>query len=299
MIFEYAVEPILMTQKGTSSNIVNSFGPDKGRLISDFPEGWYDEVRSLIRKTKKPMANKASINRLNRLCEQGTVIKRVPQKPWAKRSWLTNAETENSLRPFQAILADVEDANLNKNIIPGQSADECYDCMKVKRAITVSRNKEDMGKTIKPLLELSREIVFVDRYFNPKTQSFLDVLEHFLEIVSNRQSDIPLVRVIYHFSFQERMFLDEEEFKEIATEKLEPIIPKHINLIFQESPDGSFHERLVLTNIGSVDMGIGLQEYVSGTNSTEKSEIKNIGLAKDMFYEFTSKEIFHQVQGKK
>ena len=96
MIYEYAVEPILMTQKGTSSNIVNSFGPDKGRLISDFPEGWYEEVRKLIRKTKKPMANKASINRLNRLAEQRAFIKRVPQKPWAERSWLTNAEIENS-----------------------------------------------------------------------------------------------------------------------------------------------------------------------------------------------------------
>jgi hypothetical protein len=297
MIYEYAVEPILMTEKGTSSNIVNSFGPDKGRLISDFPEGWYEEVRSLIRKAKKPMANKASINRLNRLGEQGAIIKRALQKPWAKRSWLINAETQNSLRPFRAIVANIEEADLDRNIIPGKTADDSYDCWRVERVITVPRNAKNMGEAIRPLLELSSEIVFVDRYFNPNGIWFRNVLEYFLEIVKNRQSGILVKRIIYHFSLQDNT--DKNKFKEDATKKLEQLIPENINLIFQETADGIFHDRLVLTNIGSVALGIGLQEYEPNSNSDKKINIINIGLAKDKFAEFTSKEIFHQVQGKK
>lgn len=305
MIYEYAVQPILLVKKETCSNIANSFGPEKGRLISSFPEEWGQDVKKLIHKTYREPARKQSKERLFKLIKKGAILKQVTNNSWTdKRGWLTNAITENSFRnensfrPFRAIIADVDEADLDRNIIPGQNADDLYDCWKTECEITVPRNAKDMGEAIKPLLELSREIVFVDRFFTPNCIWFRNVLEYFLNVIKNRHSSIPVTRIIYHFSLQ-RKKTDEKQFKEAATSKLAPIIPKGIQLIFMETADGIFHDRYVLTDIGSVDMGIGLREYEPNTDSAKRVCIKNIGLARDKLDYFTPNEIFHQIQGEK
>jgi hypothetical protein len=305
MIYEYAVDPILLVKKETCSNIANSFGPEKGRLISSFPEEWGQLVKKLIHKTYREPARKHSKERLIKLIKKGAILKQVTNNSWTdRRGWLTNAITENSFRnensfrPFRAIIADVPKADSDRNIIPGQNADDFYPRWKTECQITVPRKANKMAEAIQPLLELSSEIVFVDRFFSPNSIWFRKVLECFLEIVKTRHSSIPVTRIIYHFSLQ-RKKTDEKQFKEDATKKLAPIIPKGINLIFMETKDGDFHDRYVLTDIGSVDMGIGLQEYEPNSDSEKSVCIKNIGLARDKFNDFTPEEIFHQVQGEK
>ena len=55
-----------------------------------------------------------------------------------------------------------------------------------------------------------------------------------------------------------------------------------------ETADGIFHDRYVLTDIGSVDMGIGLQEYEPNSDSEKGVGVRNIGRAGDKFNDFLS-----------
>lgn len=57
------------------------------------------------------------------------------------------------------------------------------------------------------------------------------------------------------------------------------------------------HTRYILTNIGGVTFQEGLDEYEIGGEERNKEKILRIGLAKNDFDEYSSKDTFHKIVG--
>jgi hypothetical protein len=313
MIYEYAVDPILMTKKDTASILDNSIGPSQGRLISNFPNNWCDLAAGLIAKYAKNQTEKRErLIELRRFKEEGTIFDRQIETEYIKSEfdggWLKNARNENKKKPFRAIYSDLDKSISEENILE-KYVNRSSERWNIPDSQEVERKAKEIGAFIKPLLELSSEIWFIDHYFNPSEIRFRNILEEFLSIINNRKNKIPLKRVVYRTSNR----LGDKTFKDEADKKLPKIIPNGITLQFQRAPEKSFHRRSVITNICTVCIDYGLDEYEEGLVDDDswgkvrdrkeieakKTQIYNVGREKAKLVNFASEEIFHQVQGEK
>ena len=85
MIHEYALEPVLLTEREICRFVVNSVGVPKGRLVSEFPSHWIDLVHTAIAQAM-PIGRARIIEAIARLRDR--MLPRSHQ--WDdSRAWMT------------------------------------------------------------------------------------------------------------------------------------------------------------------------------------------------------------------
>src|SRR6266481_4047429 len=101
MIYEYALEPALLSNWQNFRYFAEKFGVSKGRLISRYPRTWQ-------RLVLESLASCGVIER-KRIEEGLIILKRhmlSRHHEWTEQlDWLSNAETEHAKRPFHAVIA--------------------------------------------------------------------------------------------------------------------------------------------------------------------------------------------------
>src|SRR5215475_2003038 len=103
MIYEYALEPSLLSNWKDFRYFTEKFGVARGRLISRYPRRWKKMVYESLAACGE-IERKQIEERLLRLDDR--IMKR--QASWNPQlDWLTNAEIEHLQRPFHAILAKI------------------------------------------------------------------------------------------------------------------------------------------------------------------------------------------------
>ena len=130
-----------------------------------------------------------------------------------------------------------------------------------------------MGQAVSALLSNCSEAIFVDPHFNPDKLKYRRPFEHFFQaLLHNRKGTLPR-RVEVHASDK----LGSSFFNDGCHEKMPRIIPLGLKVIFkqwQERPGGEkLHNRYILTDIGGVDFGTGLDEGDAG----QTDDIKLLG----------------------
>ncbi len=269
MIFkEFALQPELLSRFESCRFWLSLFGLEKGRQISRYPKRWKKLVYEAT-PSARPREKKAIEERLRKLPNS---IFRVRDHVWDPNpsvGWLNNAIDEHRMRPFRAIIADVN--GMNKDfIIEGNEDDEQHELLQANPSTQIIRDLEGLTSWVAPLLEQSSKIVIVDPFFSPTDPAHLRPLKKIFEIINQRQSGCSEILLEYHS--RDTIGGTDEWFIEKCNENLSHIRPENISIEFYRWESHKIHNRFLLSKeYGGVMYGHGLGE--SSHNSSDIDEI--------------------------
>ena len=270
MIHEYALEPELVASWHDPLEFrffVEQFGFRTGRVVSRYPKKWkklvWDAFNTTSGNTASPVARTRMTTLLKRLTEPG--VKRL-ERVWDEdRDWLVNAEIGHERRPFHAILAR-DNPRAYANVI--READILADTVAdwdVPHTRVVKRTAEEMAACVAPMLCCATKILFVDPHFRATEERFRKPLSAFLRVVEARASEITLELHTADRADKPSW----TEFQKECDDKLPPVLPAGMPLSvyrWKEREGGEkLHNRYILTDIGGVQFGVGLDEGEPGT----------------------------------
>lgn len=272
MIHEYALEPELVATWHTDlhySYFIRCFGFDPendnatGRVVAQYPENWQEKVWDVFRANSGQSADYIKRIRITELLKQfgEPEVYRLNKDTWSdQRTWLENAEQENTRHPFHAILARDNPRN-NPQVMCG---DDVRDTPRpplwgVASDDKILRQAMAMANHLEPMLRCATRILFIDPHFNPLTNRYKNPLREFLRIICDGRREVKLE---YHTLADYRTPWD--EFQQECQDALPYIIPHGFKLTvrrWEERPRGEqLHNRYILTDIGGVLFGYGLDE---------------------------------------
>jgi hypothetical protein len=285
MLCEYAVEPALLNNWKDFRYFIEKFGVTQGRLISRYPKRWKKMVYESLTGCGE-IERKRIEDRLQTLDDR--MLKR--QHEWAPQlDWLTNAETEHSRRPFRAILAKTN-PNQRGFVLEGDSLDETHSLWNVSRSRIVSRAAQEMAACVAPLLRVCKEVLFIDPHFGPENLRHRRPLEEFLAVILKGRDGVPPTRIEIHTSDKaETLF-----FKNECEQRLPDTIPEgmRIRLVrwHQRDVGEKLHNRFILTDMGGVRFGVGLDDGAEG--ETDEVELLGDATYKFLWAQYTSDPAF-------
>ena len=266
MIYEYAIEPDLVatwTDREDFRYFMSSFGLGQGRLVSRYPKRWNRLVWEAFNSTDD-FAQKRLEELLVRLSERMVRRHNIPRDV-DSTSWFENAEREHERRPFHAILARNNPKN-HAHVLAGSEIGDESARWKVEHGHPVKRNAVEMAKVVAPMLKCSSIVIFVDPHFGPEPLRYRRPFEAFLEqMVRHRPGEMPK-RIEVHTAAEYTG--TEEFFRGECKRRLRRCVPEGIQVLvrrLKQKQDGEkLHNRYILTDLGGVAFGTGLDEGNEG-----------------------------------
>ena len=185
-------------------------------------------------------------------------------------AWLENAEEENMRRSFHAILARDNPRNnplvMREDDVLGMAPPPAW---RVPREIPVLRTATSMATHLEPMLRCATRILFIDPHFRASEPRWQNPLREFLNIICDGSREVTLE---YHTMYNDQKptwnhFLGE------CKKYLPRLIPRGFTLTVrrweERGEEEKLHNRYILTDIGGVQFGTGLDEGEPGTTDTD------------------------------
>lgn len=262
MIYEFALEPELVATWGKLSEyryFFDKFGLGQPRIVSQYPKlkNWRRQI--LLQAAG---ANDMELQRITALINifSERMISREVSSFDGNRSWLENAEEEDERYPFHAILSLSNPRNHRAVLIgPDLSLHE-NPKWRLKNEEIVPRRAEAMARCVAAMLRNCSEVLFVDPHFGPEESRYRRPFESFLKcLLTNRAGSSPR-RIELHTSSKS----DGGFFKSECERKLPKCVPEGVSVLLkrwkQNESGQRLHNRYILTDIGGVRFGTGLDE---------------------------------------
>ncbi len=177
--------------------------------------------------------------------------------------WIDHALKAHSDRPLQAILTDNYDGD-NECIIVNDRDFTDDIRWKIPLDITVERAANIMVQTIQPMLDCAREIILIDRNFNPKFYRWRPFIIKLSSFLSRRSFSPSIGKIDFHVGDD----IEPNQLKLLCINHIAGELPAGIRIHFFVWPRDELHDRYVLTEVGGVDFGIGLDMW-TGSGPTE------------------------------
>ena len=143
--------------------------------------------------------------------------------------------------------------------------------MKASVGRPICRKVEDLTSHLVPLIDQSKEILFVDPYFRGDNSNYLKPIKKFLEIIHRNPKNIKRTKISFHHnngSIDSRFSPVDIIYK--WKEKLIPIVPPDIKLELFIWENRKMHNRYVMTEIMGVQYGHGLGEGGDSLNNEDE-----------------------------
>jgi hypothetical protein len=264
MIYEFAVDPDLLSSWDKFQRIISLFGVTKGRLISRFPKRWerlvYDSVASgNTERTRIEIALKRIQRELL-----------LPRKhSWNDRDfWIDNAKAEHARTPFRAVLTTTADPTFTF-LIDATDLDHTAlpELLKAGPSRIVLRTADEIGLSVRPLFLLSKHIVIVEPNFTINSPKFLgpwaSIMRSLLDTQGNLRADLVI-----------ELHLGADKLSEFVNPqsslnaKLGPHIPAGNRITVVSWPKEDVHNRYILTDLAGIQLGegLGLPDSLSSRN---------------------------------
>lgn len=333
MIKEYALDPELLTNWKDFRFFTTFFSLENGRALSGYPSPTY--WISLVRKNLsncKPMEKAKILEGLHKL----VFIHSRDNGKWNDKSnWLDNIIEEDKRKPFQAIISNkntkhptviLGDQIICSQLLPDNSKDltitKIKTLFKTPRSVIVNRKPKEMALCIKDLLQSSKQFIFIDPYFLATASNTIDLgsrtlkdqnernikrhirpLKEFLEIISdsNKDNSLPITRLQYHSKNTDK-FVDDNTFKLNCDKELPSLIPKGKPFDLMRWNDESLHNRYILTDIGGVMFGTGLDDNDEGDTTKADKDVVTLldeDTRQQLWQQYASQKPLHTVKGRK
>lgn len=259
MLYEYGLEPEVLSNWQSFRYFYEKFGVEHGRIISRFPKKWtrmvYEACSKCAEVERKKIEEGLANIKTKLLSSNREYNDTIP--------WLDNAEAQHQLRPFHAIIAGSNPRKRPEVLISEELAEKDTPLWTTSRECIVPRNAAEMASCVRPLLQACSEILFVDPHFSPTASRYLHTFEQFvLAVIGNTK----IRRIEYHLQDSEDK--PSKEFFEQKCEKLTRLLPKGMDVSFirwkQVEGKEDLHPRYILTDIGGVRIEHGLDEGEEG-----------------------------------
>lgn len=270
MIYEYAVDPSLFTAEDKACFILESFGRDHGRLVSEFKKDhWVNLVRDAIRTSGNQPIAKHTLKEALKILTKNNRALYCRQQQVEGPDWLILTQNAHSAWPYRGIVVDEYNGDdehyLVRDIhLSGKSN------WSVPTSKTVDRETTAMIDAVSALLENAREVILVDRNFRLEQNGhgigkYKNVLLGILNFLANKQYGPTVGKLIYHIGneYSTAAILQDHFNKYLRSD-----LPHGIKLEFAIWPKNDLHDRFILTDIGGIDCGIGLDEYAGSSEKT-------------------------------
>ena len=265
MLYEYALDPEVISDWKSLRFFADSFGFSQGRLISEFPKKskWKKLVYEAVSRKKV-----GEIERLKIIEKLNSIDSKIitQKRPYnGEISWINNAVEQNKTQPFQAIITEKSQPNI-EHILVADEMDETNHLWNVPTQKRISRNAADLAQAVSSMLKIAKEIIFIDPYFDPDERRFRRPLEHFLQEALHQNSQVG--KIEYHvkvrFNNDTERITFENNFNNACQARIAPIIPDDFPITFirwKERDGGKkFHARYILTDRGGVLIENGLDD---------------------------------------
>jgi hypothetical protein len=144
--------------------------------------------------------------------------------------------------------------------LEAESVSEANPLWRLPSLPPVERMAIHMAERVAPLLCFSKRILFIDPYFRPDKIKWRRPLQAFLEVATNRRRRAELLKVEIHVKDD----LETGLFTDYSKRSLPEIIPSGIRVRivqWHERDRGEkLHNRFILTDLGGVSFGVGLDD---------------------------------------
>ena len=277
MLYEYAIEPELVatwSDRKVGRYFADKFGLGSPRIVSRYPKRWKKLVWSAWEQLEEQLpTGKTEIDhaRMTELIEQlsEAMVKRTNTIAPTGRSWLNDTTEEHRRVPFHAILARRNPVG-HPATLAADDLDERTPLWTTPRGLTIPRKAAAVADAVGNMLRIATDVAFVDPYFAPHHQRFRNVLEACLRVCfTMRAGGPPRIRI---FSSDKngaaQSFFDGE-----CRKRLPGVIPADQKITIRrlkERPGGDrLHNRYILTELGGVSFGVGLDEAEAADGATD------------------------------
>jgi hypothetical protein len=256
MLFEYAVEPLAIGSSWQNFRyLIEKFGFDRGRLISQFPKAWFREVYTAS-AAMKPV-ERARLEIALNMAKQSKVIRSGRPYDPALGTWLQNAVAQNAVSPFHAIITE-QNPTAIAGVVTVDDVDENHPLMVSPHTWEVERVGTAIAEALRPLLTYSKTVLFVDRFFDISKRSYQETLKACLDVVQASGA----VAVRYEIHFCDHDSRPPAELVEREAHKwMRGVLPAGISVTlfsWRERAGGAdFHARYLLTEVGGVNLEAG------------------------------------------
>ena len=268
MLFEYAVEPALVAtwaDRRTGRYFRDKFGIGSPRLISRFPKRWKRRVWDAWTASETERGGEVAGRRMEELIQQlSEVMVERRGTVWdAERSWMENALGQKA--PFHAILARHNPSG-DPNVLVADELDESTPGWVAPHGRAVARRAETISDAVGGMLRIATEIIFVDPYFAPGRGDFVRVIAACVRAGCKGRAVGPArVRI---FSSDREANGTHEHFRTGCRERLPREFPPGqavvIRRLGERAGGEKLHNRYILTELGGVSLGAGLDEREAG-----------------------------------
>jgi hypothetical protein len=287
---EYAIDPTTLCKSFDRFKLIwNGLGYSEGRLLSKFPTKWEwkllksDSYKSLSDGQRNRILDILATEQKNK----HKIISSGREYESNTPSWLEEAERVHSTQPFHAILAE-DNPRTNDSVACFDDLGVDGDCWCTPRPWQVKRHHTDMAKAAGPLLQASKEILFIEPYFKFSTR-FTRPLKKMLETVQNYERKIERIEI--HLKEREPRpefdsFLKEfehnlrDKVKDCCTRPCDQLLDKLEFYIWESPDDNRMHPRYILTDVAGLGFENGLDEDMGGDTFTDVSLLAGASLTK-------------------
>lgn len=283
MLREYAVEPDLVPtwlDRKTGRYFLNNFGIGTPRIISRYPrEHWKRLVWAAWCASSDDQESERTRMEvlIQRLSE--AMVERRSATWYPDRPWLDNAVEEHQRSPFHAVFARGNPAG-HERVLVADELDERTPLWALGHGVMIARTAEAIAGAVGDMLRAATDIVMVDPYFAPHHKRFLEVFDAcFGKCFDRRVASPPRIRI---FSSKVEKSSTFEFFKEKCSNHLPGTLPAGqeatIRRLRERRPVGEkLHNRYILTELGGVSFGTGLDKEEALAGATDDLNLLDRG----------------------
>lgn len=257
MIHAFALEPELVATWGKRAEfrfVHDKFGLGTPRVLLELPAftKWKRAVYAAANQLGLSQEELARLAELFRLFSEHK-FRRVDSVYDGLLSWLENAENEHDRRAFAGIVAGSNPRD-HAGVLPFEQVGPKNTAWTCEIGASPERTPAAIAGALSAMLLNCKELHIVDPHFGPQNARHQKVLQALIGVLA-RESVAPMVRV--HCDDKSELAFFEQEAAKMAAR-----LPAGCAIEFtrwKQKPGGEkLHNRYVLTDIGGVVFGIGL-----------------------------------------
>lgn len=266
MIHEYALEPELVAtwvDRSQGRYFIEKFGLGQPRVVSRYPRRWAELALEAFAG-----GTVVERKRLEELIVQlsATMVKRRDSNWKPVAAWLNNAEEEHKRVPFHAILARANPRGLPHVLVADELEDNSL-LWALPHGRTVPRTAAELTAAVASMLRVAEVVVFIDPYFGPENRRHREPLRGFLRAIVDRRPGAAARRIEVQCSVKATK-ATEHVFRSQCKHRLPSCVPRNLRVkvvrLCQRPGGERLHNRYILTDLGGVMFGVGLDERDSG-----------------------------------
>ena len=262
MIREFALDPKLLADTIFKERYfyATAFGANSGRYLSQFPIEWKAHVVKHLKEHADLNDNfwNITVEEFLKSLSEEAIARNINQSE--KVDWLGMAEAEHHSRPFDGVIAGSNPRNHPAVIKLNELLESNNDLWNQETSKRIRRTPTYLAEAVRPVLQKSKHIVFIDPYFDISKQRYQDAFKIYFDNIWSRAS-------IYETVFVDIIMANKVNFPlNERTNNCKNILPgllppgKRVNFrIYSEKRGGQeLHNRFILTNIAAIGFQHGL-----------------------------------------